>query len=338
MNKKKNNFQRNLRGKHLYFYLIVFFSACCLLWIIQIGRVVDEKPEIEVQIEKRFRPERIRIESKPLEPDANRWKDALKPISSHVDMKSKIQQHTDDLLIYFITPTFKRPSQLVDLIRLSQTLMHDAAIYWIVVEDSEQCTQRVRDVLIRSKLLFAHINALTPPQIKAMEVGPKGVAQRNAGLQVVEEIGMHGIVYFGDDDNAYDLRLFPQLRQTQYVSVFGVGFVGGGTYERCVVSPETGKVWYIATNWAGDRTFPLDMAGFAFHTRAIFARKPRFRNDWPMGFLETRFVEQLVSHMSQLQPLNNNCTDIFVWHVKTSGPNANRVYSDPKFETLRTLV
>lgn len=50
-----------------------------------------------------------------------------------------------------------------------------------------------------------------------------------------------------------------QMRSTRGVSVWPVGFVGGRSYERPLVSE--GKVvgWY--TGWRPDRPFATDMAG-----------------------------------------------------------------------------
>lgn len=59
------------------------------------------------------------------------------------------------------------------------------------------------------------------------------------------------------------LFIFPfsllQMRSTRGVSVWPVGFVGGRSYERPLVSE--GKVvgWY--TGWRPDRPFVTDMAG-----------------------------------------------------------------------------
>ena len=40
---------------------------------------------------------------------------------------------------------------------------------------------------------------------------PKGVSNRNAGIQWVKEHATSGVVYFADDDNTYDIRLFDEV-------------------------------------------------------------------------------------------------------------------------------
>jgi hypothetical protein len=113
-------------------------------------------------------------------------------------------------IIYFITPTYKRTTQMVDLVRLSQALHMDVGIYWIVVEDSPNCTKRVRDVIDRVGLPYAHLAVPTNTEILQkgdMNHKPhRGVDQRNLALDWVETISekLPGVVYFGDDDNAYD--------------------------------------------------------------------------------------------------------------------------------------
>lgn len=37
---------------------------------------------------------------------------------------------------------------------------------------------------------------------------------------------MTGVLYFGDDDNTYDVRLFDEMRDTRNISMFPVGLVG----------------------------------------------------------------------------------------------------------------
>jgi len=62
------------------------------------------------------------------------------------------------------------------------------------------------------------------------------------------------------------------------------------------------------------------MAGFAFSTTALLAKKPRFLASSTAGMLETDFLSALVSEVSDLEPLAANCTRILVWHVKTLEP------------------
>ena len=40
---------------------------------------------------------------------------------------------------------------------------------------------------------------------------PRGVANRNLGLEWAIENVDEGVVYFADDDNAYDIRLFDEV-------------------------------------------------------------------------------------------------------------------------------
>jgi len=40
---------------------------------------------------------------------------------------------------------------------------------------------------------------------------PKGVANRNRGLKWIRQNAVEGVVYFADDDNTYDVRLFNEV-------------------------------------------------------------------------------------------------------------------------------
>lgn len=46
----------------------------------------------------------------------------------------------------------------------------------------------------------------------------------------------NGIVYFGDDDNTYDWRLFDEMRSIERVGVWPVGLVGGLIVETAKLS------------------------------------------------------------------------------------------------------
>ena len=50
-------------------------------------------------------------------------------------------------VVYMITPTYTRLTQKADLTRLCFTLMHVPKIHWIVVEDSDERTSLVTELL-----------------------------------------------------------------------------------------------------------------------------------------------------------------------------------------------
>ena len=121
--------------------------------------------------------------------------------------------------IYFITPTYKRLTQKADLTRLSQTLLHIPKLHWILVEDSNEKTDLVKRFLANCGVSYTHLNVRTPKQLITKEGDPRwlkarGVEQRNLALRWIRQSfkdGMEGVVYFGDDDNTYDLKIFEQV-------------------------------------------------------------------------------------------------------------------------------
>ena len=243
-------------------------------------------------------------------------------------------------LIYFVTPTHYHKGQWIDFVRLSQTLMHFGhQIYWIVIEDSTKCTRRIRSWLDASQLMYAHLQEESPSKSKNPQ-NHRGVNQRNRALDhIMHEIGMDGVVYFGDSDNAYSVLLFPELLKTQRVSVFGVGFSGKRIYERCHVNPRTGKVDQIFGWGHWKRKYPMDMAGFAFHTSILQEKHPRFEHSWTKGFLESNFLDLLIEDLGELEPLCNNCTSIYTWHVKTDSVYTDAPYgNDTQYSVLKDLV
>ena len=120
--------------------------------------------------------------------------------------------------IFVITPTYHRITQKVDMTSMCYTLMHVPKLVWIVVEDSTGRTKLVTKLLERCKVQSVHLNVKTPKyySIKpGSKTKPRGVAQRNAALHWLRTHhsldNCNGVVYFGDDDNKYDLRLFEEV-------------------------------------------------------------------------------------------------------------------------------
>ena len=129
--------------------------------------------------------------------------------------------------IYVITPTHTCTTQKVDLTSLCQTLGHVPRLVWIVIEDSDRRTKLVSDLLQHCMVESVHLNVATSEKYKSRLPWPldrmwgtiRGVEQRNAGLKWLREHRSNGnrgkqeegVVYFADDDNKFDLRIFPEV-------------------------------------------------------------------------------------------------------------------------------
>lgn len=59
--------------------------------------------------------------------------------------------------IYIITPTYRRAEQIAELTRMAQTLMHVQNLHWLVIEDAENKTQLVSELLKRSGISHDHL-------------------------------------------------------------------------------------------------------------------------------------------------------------------------------------
>ena len=194
--------------------------------------------------------------------------------------------------------------------------MLDGGVYWIVVEDTEQPPDlRLRKFLYETGLPFAHVTATA----NSTQNGHRGIPQRNAGIDIVHKVGLPGVVYFADDDNAYDHRLFDELRQIRKVGLFATGFSGGANFEACILDKETGKIKSFATNFVGYsgnfRKYNVDMGGFAINA-ALILQRPEWRISpkSKKGFMETDMVAAFIDDLDEAEPIGN-CTDVYLWHM-----------------------
>ncbi|XP_071835206.1 galactosylgalactosylxylosylprotein 3-beta-glucuronosyltransferase 1-like isoform X2 [Apostichopus japonicus] len=222
--------------------------------------------------------------------------------------------------IYAITPTFTRPVQKAELVRLTLAFLHVKNFHWIVVEDSTEKTDLVGNFLQDCGLPFTHLHVKTNEQFQLKSTDPnwkqpRGVDQRNAGIEWLlkahrEEKLKPGVVYFADDDNTYSLQLFREMRHTRKASVWPVGLVGGLRFERPIVS-SSGKVtgWY--TVWDPSRPFAMDMAGFAINLSLLTSHpEARFDIRSRRGYVESSLLTSLGVTLSDLEPKADNCSKV----------------------------
>lgn len=122
--------------------------------------------------------------------------------------------------IFAITPTYRRFLQKAELTRTAQTLKHVKNLHWIVVEDSHEKTNLVKRLLNHFGIRYTHLNVRTPVEMRIGRNKPRwtksrGTEQRNVGLEWIRDNikpnETKGVVYFADDDNTYDIRLFDEV-------------------------------------------------------------------------------------------------------------------------------
>jgi len=181
--------------------------------------------------------------------------------------------------------------------------------------------------------------------------GHRGVYQRNAGLDWVakNQVNSSAVVYFGDDDNTYDQRVYHEFSQVgtkgTIIGVLPVGLSGGVKYEGPLCNAN-GSITGWHASYRPERTFALDMAGFAFTVQTLLDTGARMDAHWPGGRLETLFATTVtnisnlafkdlsVADHNKVLPLADCGKHVYVWHTKTKEPGKLHDFG-PKLEVKR---
>lgn len=259
------------------------------------------------------------------------FQDRLSHVIREELVRKKTQYDATLPIIYVITPTYKRLEQIPELTRLGQTLMNVPNIHWIVADDATETNPEVIEYLDFCGIPHTYLLTPMPKKYKNQtKAKPKGVANRNGGLKWVREHATEGVVYFADDDNAYDIRLFTEIRYTKRVSMFPVGLVTGFGLSSPVLKDGKFSTWY--DGWIGGRKFPVDMAGFAVNVQYLLQVKDAFMPYAP-GYEEDGFLKKLKIEPEELEFLAEGCTKIYVWHTQTkkNKPSDNKIL-ESKFD------
>uniref|UniRef100_A0A8C4Q896 Galactosylgalactosylxylosylprotein 3-beta-glucuronosyltransferase n=1 Tax=Eptatretus burgeri TaxID=7764 RepID=A0A8C4Q896_EPTBU len=227
-------------------------------------------------------------------------------------------------IIYVVTPTYARLVQKAELTRLGQTLLLIPNLHWVLVEDAAQRTSLVTTLLASLGLKNTHLNASTPVAYR-----PKVSLNENIEQQHHQQHGVEPECYL----LCYFLSFssFLQMRYTRRVSVWPVGFAGGLRFESPLVNA-SGHVIGWRSQFAPQRPFAIDMAGFAVSLRLLLARRSAyfpFHGAKP-GWQESDLLRQLVT-LGELEPKAQNCTKVLVWHTRTEKPLL--VYEGKKWQT-----
>lgn len=118
-----------------------------------------------------------------------------------------------------------------------------------------------------------------------------------------------GVIYFADDDNAYDIRVFDEMRHTEKVSVWPVGCLAKLGVSSPILEPKTGLVSGFHDPFLTRRKFAVDMAGFAVDLQ-LFLRNPRATMPYKVGYEEDYFIKSLGVKITDLEPKADNCTKV----------------------------
>ncbi|CAN7941783.1 unnamed protein product [Ixodes hexagonus] len=174
---------------------------------------------------------------------------------------------------------------------------------------------QVSRILNESGVPFVHLLGPCPKNRRKRTHG-RGVSGRRRGLQWLRKHAtLPGVLYFADDDNSYDHRLFDEIRRTRTVSVFPVGAIQKTGVSSPIVVGGRVVDFYdpMIKPW---RKFPVDMAGFAVNLRLVM-NSNNLSMPYQGGHLETAFLESLNITTSELEPLCENATKILVWHTQS---------------------
>ncbi|KAI1290415.1 Galactosylgalactosylxylosylprotein 3-beta-glucuronosyltransferase P [Halotydeus destructor] len=245
--------------------------------------------------------------------------EALDHSQSVPTLLSTQQTATKSKTIFIITPTYVRATQMADMTRLAQTLMLVRNIFWIVVEDATALNVQVSELLERTAIPHAHLLGPRPVTHKDKRSG-RGVSNRLKALDWLRQefkgnTSVSGVIYFADDDNAYDVRVFEEMRTTDKVSVFPVGTIAK-TGVSTPVFDHQGKIVAFHDPFISRRKFAVDMAGFAVDLQ-LFLGRPKATMPYKVGYEEDYFLRSLAINIGDLEPKADMCTKVYVWHVKT---------------------
>uniref|UniRef100_A0A182QZC4 Galactosylgalactosylxylosylprotein 3-beta-glucuronosyltransferase n=1 Tax=Anopheles farauti TaxID=69004 RepID=A0A182QZC4_9DIPT len=226
-------------------------------------------------------------------------------------------------MIYFVTPTYPRREQIPEIIRLGQTLMHVPRLHWIVADDTDSCSDTLNRHIRKFGIPYTQIASPMPELYRARKNAPRGVANRRAALNWIRQNQKKaGVLYFGDDDNTFDLKLFSEIRTTRKVSMFPVGLIGDYGISTPIV--RNGRVEAFFDSWPAKRKWPVDMAGFAV-SLGYLALSPNATMPFKAGYEEDEFLKSIGLKMDDIEPKAHNCTEILVWHTQTKSSKSPTV-------------
>ncbi|TVU35543.1 hypothetical protein EJB05_17439 [Eragrostis curvula] len=231
-----------------------------------------------------------------------------------------------------VTATSVRPHQAYYLNRLAHVLKNvPPPLLWIVAEWPYQ-SRETAEILRSSGVMYRHLicNRNTTNIRKMI------VCQKNNAIFHIKKHRLDGIVHFADEERAYSVDLFEEMRKIRRFGTWPVAIHVGAKYRVVLEGPVcngnqvTG--WHTNLRRGVSRRFPVGFSGFAFNSTILW--DPQRWNSPTVesiilhsggkgGLQESRFIEKLVEDESQMEGLADNCTRIMVWNFDLEPPQLN---------------
>ncbi|RXG67921.1 Galactosylgalactosylxylosylprotein 3-beta-glucuronosyltransferase S [Armadillidium vulgare] len=151
-------------------------------------------------------------------------------------------------IIYIVTPTYHRPEMAAELIRIGQTLLLVPKVHWIVAEDKETCSDVLFHFLKILGLPYTHFASPMPDVYRSWRSTqiPRGVSNRRAAIEWVKEHGLdNGVLYFLDDDNTINIKLFEEMRYIKKVAMWPVGLIDGYSVSSPIIGEDSSVIGFF---------------------------------------------------------------------------------------------
>ncbi|XP_062206491.1 probable beta-1,4-xylosyltransferase IRX9L [Phragmites australis] len=252
--------------------------------------------------------------------------------ASHVDPPVNDSVIVVRKQLIIVTSTSVRPHQAYYLNRLAHVLKNvPPPLLWIVAEWPYQ-SRETAEILRSSGVMYRHLicNRNTTNIRKII------VCQKNNAIFHTKKHRLDGIVHFADEERAYSVDLFEEMRKIRRFGTWPVAIHVGAKYRVVLEGPlcrgnqVTG--WHANQRRGVPRRFPIGFSGFAFNSTILW--DPQRWNSPTLesiilhsggrgGLQESRFIEKLVEDESQMEGLADNCTRIMVWNFDLEPPQLN---------------
>ncbi|CAD5232109.1 unnamed protein product [Bursaphelenchus xylophilus] len=196
--------------------------------------------------------------------------------------------------------------------------MHVKNIHWLVIEDANETYPLIDKFLKKTGIKYTYLHTTN------RGLPCRGWAQRNLAFEYLRQhrnqFGKNDVIYFADDDNAYNYRIFDDyIRKVTRMGVWAVGTSGSTYVESPVV--EEGKVVGFHVMFRPERKYATDMSGFALNIDVLLNSNATFNLHCAGTVPEECFLRQVNVPYDQLEPFGYGTREdkeIYVWHRRTA--------------------